>query len=71
MWIVTAISIIGSILNARKSIWCFYVWIFANIIWLAYDIHINLYSRAALDIFQTVICISGIIFWKREDKQCV
>ena len=69
MWIVTAISVFGSILNARKSNKCFYVWIIANVLWLAYDIYTRLYSRAALDIVQTGICISGIIYWKKSEKE--
>lgn len=69
MWIVTIISLIGSVLNAKKSKWCFYVWILANVLWLIYDIHIGLYSRAALDTIQTIICISGIIYWKKEENK--
>lgn len=69
MWIVTAISVFGSILNARKSNKCFYVWIIANVLWLAYDIYTRLYSRAALDIVQTAICISGIIYWKQSERE--
>lgn len=68
MWIVTIISLIGSVLNAKKSKWCFYVWILANVCWLIYDIHTRLYSRAALDVIQTIICISGIIYWKEEEN---
>lgn len=68
MWIVTMISLIGSVLNARKSKWCFYIWILANTLWLIYDVYIGLYSRAALDIMQTIICISGIIYWKGDSK---
>ena len=69
MWVVTIISLIGSVLNAKKSKWCFYIWILANILWLIYDIHIELYSRAALDVIQTIICVSGIIYWKKEENQ--
>lgn len=68
MWIVTVISVFGSILNARKSNKCFYVWIIANVFWLIYDIYTKLYSRAALDILQTIICISGIIHWRKEEN---
>lgn len=69
MWIATAISVFGSMLNAKKSKWCFYVWILANVIWLVYDIYIRLYSRATLDIIQTVICISGIIYWNKSERK--
>lgn len=69
MWVVTIISLIGSVLNAKKSKWCFYIWILANMLWLTYDIHIELYSRAALDVIQTIICVSGIIYWNKEENQ--
>ena len=62
------ISMLGSFLNAKKSILCFYVWIFANIMWITYDISIELYSRMCLDILQTIICIYGIKTWKLIEK---
>lgn len=67
MWIITAISIIGSFFNAKKSILCFYIWIIANLLWFICDIHFKFYSRSALDILQTILCIYGILHWKKED----
>lgn len=66
-WIMTAISMFGSYLNSVKSIYCFYVWIIANILWIIYDVSIKLYSRAALDILQTILCVYGIINWRQCD----
>lgn len=64
-WIITLISVTGSILNAKHSVYCFYIWIMSNILWIMYDLYIKLYSRALLDIFQTIICIYGIINWRK------
>jgi len=69
MWIFTITAVIGSVLNAFKSRWCFWIWIFSNIAWLIYDISINLFSRAVLDIIQTIICIIGIIEWRKKDHE--
>ncbi len=68
MWIVTAISVFGSILNARKLKACFYVWIIANVCWFIYDMRTGLYSRAVLDTIQTIICICGIFHWDKEEE---
>lgn len=67
MWIITIISILGSIFNAKKSILCFYIWILSNILWFTCDIYFKFYSRAVLDTLQTALCIYGIIYWKKED----
>lgn len=37
-WIAVSLSLIGIILNAKKSVLCWAVWIISNIFWLAYEI---------------------------------
>jgi len=62
-WILSILSIVGTWLNARKLRCCFYLWIGCNMGWLVWDIVNTLYSRALLDIVQTVFCVYGIIRW--------
>lgn len=63
MWLVTAISMCGTVLNCQKKRVCFVVWIFANIAWFIYDIQSALYSRALLDVVQTGFCFYGLSKW--------
>lgn len=65
-WIFTIVSLIGSFLNAKKIMACWFIWIAVNICWLIYDIRMKLYSRALLDTVQTVFCVIGIIEWRKK-----
>lgn len=68
MWLVTALSLYGNVLNVKKKVSGFVVWVIANGLWLTYDIVTGLYSRAALDIVQTAFCVWGIIEWKDKEE---
>ena len=48
-WIITFISLAGTVLNVRKNILCFYLWAVGNVAWLAFDVASGLFSRAVLD----------------------
>ncbi len=64
---VTVISIIGTLANAYKKRWCFFVWAFTNTYWCIYDIYIGAYSQAILYAVYLAICAKGLIEW-RETK---
>ena len=64
-WIMSALSIIGAVLNAKGKVSGFYFWIVANLAWVAYDISIGLYSQAVLFAVYTVISAWGIYQWRK------
>ena len=63
-WIATAIALTGTILNVKKLRACFYLWTITNTMWLIFDIHNNLPSRAILDAVQLALAVWGIWAWK-------
>ena len=65
-WAITIISLTGTILNVKKNAPCFWLWAFGNTAWLAYDLWLGLYSRAALDVVQLAFAIWGIVAWKKK-----
>lgn len=65
-WITTAICLMGTILNVKKLNFCFYLWLFGNVMWLGIDIYNGLWSRAILDIVQGVLAVWGIIEWRKN-----
>ena len=67
-WALTAVSLIGTVLNVKKIKYCFYIWTVANILWLAYDIYTGLYSRAVLDAVHLCFAVWGIIAWGKKPK---
>lgn len=65
-WTVTAICLLGTILNVQKNRWCFVLWIVANILWLIFDVNCHVYSRAFLDIVQLGFAVWGLIEWSKQ-----
>lgn len=66
IWAITAVSIVGTILNAKKIIACFYLWGLANMAWFAVDILNKQYGRAFLDAFQLCLGIYGLMEWRKD-----
>ena len=64
--ILTLTSIAGAVCNARGHIWGFYIWVPANLGWIAYDIAIGQYSQAVLFFVYTIIAIYGIYQWRKH-----
>jgi len=64
-WVITVLSLTGTVLNVRKNILCFYLWAVGNIAWLAFDLWSELYSRAVLDAVQLAFAIWGIVEWRK------
>lgn len=67
----TAICLIGTVLNVKKNIWCFYLWIVGNICWLSFDVYSGLYSRSVLDLVQLCFAIWGVVEWKEKKNEKV
>lgn len=64
-YLITALSIIGTIANSFQKRWCFYIWGATNTFWIAYNILNWQYAQALLYIFNLVMSIVGIIKWKQ------
>jgi nicotinamide riboside transporter PnuC len=67
-WILSGLSIIGAFLNARQRIEGFYFWLFANMAWIAFNIHIGLYGQVPMWVFYTIISVYGIYEWRKKGK---
>ncbi len=68
-WFLTAISLIGTVLNIRKDILCFYIWLIGDILWCALDFHNGTYGRSLLDFVQVILAVCGIISWKKVNQK--
>lgn len=66
MWLVTAASLIGTILNIKKKQICFVIWLFTNSLWCVYDFSIGAYAQAALFSIYVALAIWGIIEWRKR-----
>lgn len=68
-WFSSGLSIIGVILNARKNIACWYVWLISNITWLIYYLEKKDNPAIVLWIVFTIFNVYGLIMWRRKPKE--
>ena len=66
------LCVLATFASSVKSIWCFPIWIVANVALAACDLHSCLngqpvWGRVALDVLQFGISIFGWWNWRRKD----
>lgn len=69
MWLVTIASVVGTVANAQQRIWCFPVWLVANVMWAAYNVHHGAYAQAALWVVYSVLAVYGWWSWARARRR--
>lgn len=65
-WLMTGVTIIGTILNAYQKKVGFVFWLVSNIFWIGVNIHAELYAQTAIYIFNSIMCVVGIRQWKTK-----
>ena len=69
MWLVTAASLTGVVLNIYKHPMCFAVWCGTNLAWMMYDISLGAYAQAAMFFVYLVTSVWGLWKWTREARE--
>ena len=67
-WVLSIITLIGTILNVKKKKEGFIFWIIANIGWIYYTLEYELYSQISIWVSFTAASIYGYITWRKDDK---
>lgn len=65
-YIVTALSIIGTVANSFQKRWCFWLWACTNTFWSVYNIMAGSYAQAVLYAFNFAMAILGLCKWRRN-----
>lgn len=65
-YFATFISLIGIILNARKNIWCWPIWIGSNLLWIIYSLIEGDIPSVVLWSMFTFANIYGWKVWKQS-----
>lgn len=68
LWSITAMSLVGTALNVKRRISCFYVWTVVNAAWIGVDCCQRLWARMALDIVHLAFAVWGIVSWRRPAR---
>ena len=66
LWLLTALSLIGTALNVKKRISCFYLWTVVNLAWVFVDFQQELYARSVLDGVHLAFAVWGIWDWTKR-----
>ena len=64
--IISIVSITAAVLNAKLIVYCFPIWIAANVAWIAYSVVLQLYGSILMWVCYTVICIDGWRTWNKK-----
>lgn len=62
-WILIAITLTGTWLNNRMSVYGFFVWFAANIGWVVHDAWMGDYPRMAMMLVFAALNVHGYIRW--------
>ncbi len=65
-YIVTLMSIIGTIANSFQKRWCFYIWLCTNAFWCIYNLINHQYAQSLLYLFNFIMAITGLVKWKAK-----
>lgn len=68
-YIITAITLIGTLGNSFQKTWCFYIWIPTNLFWVIYNIAIGQYQQAIIYTVNTITSVIGLYNWKKNEKR--
>lgn len=67
-YVVTAITLIGTIANAYGKRWSFYVWLFTNGYWALHNLINGDIAQAIVFIVNAVVCVIGLKKWRGKDE---
>ena len=68
LWSLTALSLLGTALNVKKRVSCFYIWTAVNAAWIGVDAYQHLWARMVLDAVHLVFAVWGIFSWRRRTE---
>lgn len=67
--ILTLLALIGVVLNIKKKILCFYIWLFTNASWAAVDFYKGIPMQGLLFTVYTFLAVYGIYEWRKKDEK--
>lgn len=70
-WILTSLSLLGTLYNIQKKVTGWYIWAFANMGWVVSFSMKSMVAEATLFAIYFVLSIYGIIKWQTAKKEIV
>jgi nicotinamide riboside transporter PnuC len=67
--ILTILALTGVVLNIKKKILCFYIWLITNISWATVDLYKGIPMQSLLFIIYAALAVYGICEWRKDEKK--
>lgn len=67
-WVMSAIALFGTILNAERNIYGFLFWLVSNLYMTIRFAYIGEYAQATLFFIYFLLAIRGIAAWRKKDR---
>ena len=67
-WFISALALVGVVLNIYKVRWCFAVWLCTNCAWMIVDFSAGLYAQAVLFAVYAVLAVWGLVKWAKNGE---
>lgn len=68
-WIMSAIALAGTLMNAERNKWGFAFWLISNLYMSIRFFVIGEYAQSALFFIYFLLAIRGIFSWTKKEKQ--
>ncbi len=66
-WLAFILALLGCIANAKKSLWCWALWLGANACWLCVAVPGRQWPLAAQELCFIVVNVFGYYSWRKND----
>jgi len=67
-WLGFTLIITGYFFNAKKKLYCFYVWGFGNLVYVFYGFVIDAFPMMAMSAFVLFMNVYGYMNWKEDSN---
>ena len=65
-WLGFILILLGYYFNARKKIYCFYIWGLGNVVYVIYGFIINAFPMMAMSAFVLIMNVYGYLSWVKD-----
>ena len=65
--VICVLAVAGVVMNNRRVIWCFPIWLVSNILSAGLHAHAGLWAMVARDVIFVGLAVEGFLIWKRKE----
>lgn len=66
-WLMSAVALFGTILNAERNIYGFLFWLVSNLYMTIRFAYIGEYAQSTLFLIYFILALRGIVAWRKKE----